>query len=51
MKKFTVEVDLFLFFMDFHKRITKKCANFEPLFLFSTVAHKLCQDRDRGGGK
>lgn len=51
MRKFTVEVDLFLFFMDFHKRIAKKCVNFEPLFLFSTVAHKLCQDRDREGRK
>lgn len=51
MRKFAVEVDLFLLFMDFHKRIAKKCANFEPLFLFSSVAHKLCQDRGRGRGR
>lgn len=51
MRKFAVEVDLFLLFMDFHKRIAKECANFEPLFLFSSVAHKLCQDRERGRGK
>lgn len=51
MRKFAVEVDLFLLFMDFHKRIAKKCANFEPLFLFSSVAHKLCQDRGKGRGR